>query len=486
MREWLTHKLHISWHIAAVSAGVLLGVALVVVAPPTWFAGFEWLAVALAFLSLAAVRRVRWALALALYGGVLLGLWTGSLKQLQLSEYDAFVGHDVMTVTGRVADDTVLGPEGDQRLRLDRVQVNQRAMDGEVWVSALANTDLKRGDVVTVEGELGEGFGNLSASMFRARLVHAERPEPGDIARKARDQFAAGVRESMPEPQASLGVSYLMGQRKALPDTLADEFRMLGLIHLVVASGFHLTIAVRFIRRAFMWISKFAATAATFMVIGGFLLLTGFSTSMSRAALVAGLSLLAWYYGRNVHPAVLLLVAAAITLLVDPSFLWGDIGWYLSFAAFAGVIMLAPLIHHYFWGQEKEPSALRYIFVATIAAQITTFPIIAFVFSHYSPLAVLTNLLIQPLVPVAMGLTFLAGLAGVLAPAIAGVVGWPAHAVLNYMTEMVTWLSTNPFAYGEIVIGTVAVIGFYAAVLLVMFYLWRRTNHTFRRDNLID
>jgi competence protein ComEC len=485
MRTWLLQHKHVSWHIAAASAGVVAGVAAAAFVSPLLFAGWEWLVVALALFAVTLIKRTRLAFMLALHGGVLLGLWVGSLKQLQLLRYEAYVGQAV-TVQGRVTDDTAYGPEGDQRLRLGDVQVNGRAMDGQIWVSTRSDLALKRGDRVTVQGDLSEGFGNVSASLFRAQLVDAERPQPGDVARQARDWFAAGVREAVPEPQASLGVSYLVGQRKALPDTLADEFRMLGLIHLVVASGFHLTIAARFVRRALMRVSKFAATAVTFMVIGGFLLLTGFSTSMSRAALVAGLSLLAWYYGRTVHPAVLLLLAAAITLLIDPSFLWGDIGWYLSFAAFAGVIMLAPLIHHYFWGDDKEPGAVRYIFVATVSAQITTFPIIALAFNQYSPLAILANLLIQPLVPVAMGLTLVSGLAGVLVPGIADIVGVPAHLVLSYMTSTVSWLSANPLAYGEIVLNAAAVAVMYAAVLLAMVYLWRRTGHRFRRDSLIE
>ena len=85
---------------------------------------------------------------------------------------------------------------------------------------------------------------------------------------------------------------------------------------------------------------------------------------MSRAGLVAGLGLLVWYYGRKTHPFVLLSFAAAVTLIVNPSYLWGDLGWYLSFGAFIGVIVLAPLIHRYFWGL-AEAGTLRGLLVET-------------------------------------------------------------------------------------------------------------------------
>ncbi len=78
------------------------------------------------------------------------------------------------------------------------------------------------------------------------------------------------------------------------------------------------------------------------------------SPSMSRAGLVAGLSLLAWYYGRRIHPLVLLPLAMAITVMVQPSYAWGDLGWQLSFAAFAGVLIGAPLIQAYFLATRKS------------------------------------------------------------------------------------------------------------------------------------
>lgn len=207
--------------------------------------------------------------------------------------------------------------------------------------------------------------------------MSADRPQPGDVARRVRDWFADAIRTAVAEPQASLGIGYLLGQRTALPDTLEDQFRMLGLVHLVVASGSNLIIIARLLRKYLARISKFTATAATFIFIG----------------------------------------------------------WYLSFAAFGGVILLAPLINRYLWG-EKEPGFMRYIFVATLSAQIATLPIIALTFGEYSPLAIASNLLVQPLVPIAMGLTFLAGLAGALVSGIAAIIGWPAEFVLSYILAL--------------------------------------------------
>lgn len=481
--SWWASRVHISWQVAAASAGLIVGVALVVVAP-FLVTGWEWIITGLAIFILSAIKQTRWSLVTALVGGLLCGFVWGSIKQLNLEKYQVFYGHQLQ-LSGKIAEDPTTNNNGEQSLVIKDVEINEAALDGTVWVSTKSALDLKRGDLVSIKGRLSEGFGNIPATMFRAEIVHSDRPIPGDVARRLRDWFAEGVRVAISEPQASLGVGYLVGQRTALPKNLEEEFRMLGLSHLVVASGANLIIIARLLRRGMMRISKFAATATTFGFIGGFLMLTGFSTSMVRAAIVASLGLLAWYYGRNIHPVVLILFAAAITLIIDPSFLWGDIGWYLSFAAFVGVVMLAPLINAYFWG-DKEPGAFRYILAATIAAQIVTFPIIVFVFNQYSPLALVANLLIQPLVPLAMLLTFLAGIAGLVMPFLAIIVGWPAQQILSYMTSLTGWMSSNPLASGELNLNVLTLILMYLLVASLMIYLQRRTDYRFRRNNIVE
>ncbi len=64
---------------------------------------------------------------------------------------------------------------------------------------------------------------------------------------------------------------------------------------------------------------------------------------------MAGLSSSAWYYGRTIHPLVLLPCVGGNCAIDNPQFGWGDLGWQLSFACQQGVIMLAPLLHSYFW-----------------------------------------------------------------------------------------------------------------------------------------
>jgi competence protein ComEC len=421
---------------------------------------------------------------LALLSGLIIGAYRADAVLQNFGLYEPFYGQWVQA-QGTVSEDTTITSGGGQRIKLTGVAIDSQPMAGQIWLEADSAADIKRSDIITVEGLLGEGFGSFQASISRANLQGVTKIDHSDVAREVRDWFADGVKRVISEPEASLGIGYLTGQRNTLPEQLDDNLRLLGLTHIVVASGFNLTILVRFARRLFAKISKYLATAVSSVMMFGFILVTGFSPSMSRAGIVTGLSLLAWYFGRKIHPFVLLPVAAAITVLLSPSFIWGDIGWYLSFAAFGGVIILAPLLRHFFFGTQK-PGNIKQILVETTSAQIATMPILAYVFGQYSPLAVPANLLILPLVSVAMAVTFVAGAAAVSPVPFAVAFGWPAQGILDYMTTTVDKLAALPFAEGEISFGLPALAASYAALALAMVFLWRRTGHDFKQDSIVE
>lgn len=475
---------HVSWHIAAMSLGILLGIAMamgwqnVLFANPVFALAAGLLAVA------ACIQRSRSALVIALIAGAAFGLWRGSLERSSLQQYQPYIGQNLQ-ITGRVSEDTVIGKQGDLRLRLGEVRIGNRPLPGIVWVSTASKAEIKRSDIVTVRGKLGEGFGNMPAAMFRAELAGVVRPQNGDPALQVRDWFGEGIRTAIPEPQASLGTGFLVGQRSTLPLELDEQMKIAGLTHIVVASGYNLTILVGFARRSLLKVSKYLATLAAVAMVCAFVMVTGLSPSMTRAGLVTLMGLAAWYYGRSVHPLVLLPLAAAITAVVNPPFVWGDMGWYLSFGSFAGVLLLAPLIQRYFWGSQGEPGILRGILVETSSAQLATMPIIFFAFGTYSAYALLANMIILPLIPLTMLLTFIAGIAGVAIPSLAPWIGAPATLILEYMTSAVSWIANLPGSQGEVIFSAAWLVGSYIAMALAVTYMWRRTGYRFKSDQVI-
>jgi competence protein ComEC len=161
---------------------------------------------------------------------------------------------------------------------------------------------------------------------------------------------------------------------------------------------------------------------------------------------------------------------------------WGDIGWYLSFTAFTGVIVLAPLLQRYFWGHNNKVGVLRQTLLDTISAQLLTMPIILYSFGQYATYALLANILVLPLVPLAMLLTFVAGVAGLAIPNFAEWFGFPARIILACNLLVVSKVARLPGAHGEVNFGIRPLIISYVILLVVMVYLWRVTAYNFRQS----
>jgi competence protein ComEC len=481
----LRKPFHVSWMIALSCLGIVIGVIFAPILHWSWITELAWLLIGITFVMMScAYQRVAWVIT-ALLGGLIIGLWRGTIAENAYVLYEPLIGN-MVTITRIVSEDSDTDKNGNVVVRLKEVEYNNTKLPGMIWVSLdVKKADVQRSDKVKVNSKVNEGFGTFGASMYRAKLMNVQRPVPGDIALYVRNWFADAIRTAIPEPESSLGIGYLVGQRRGLPEELDAALKTAGLTHIVVASGYNLTILVRFARRYFAKISKYLAALVSGGLIASFIAVTGLSPSMSRAGLVTGLSLLAWYYGRKIHPLVLLALAAAVTILFNPSYGWGDIGWQLSFMAFAGVMLLAPLMQRFYFG-EKKPGVFRQILGETIAATIMTLPIILTSFGVMSNVAVIANLLILPLVPLAMLLTFIAGVGAILLPGAALIIGFAGYTILNYMTQVAHFLAGLSWATTEVEFTLFAAVATYSAIAVWMLYMNWRTRIDLREVNIVE
>jgi competence protein ComEC len=199
-----------------------------------------------------------------------------------------------------------------------------------------------------------------------------------------------------------------------------------------------------------------------------------------RASIVSGLSIAAWYYGRAFKPVTLILLAAAITVVASPLYVWCDIGWYLSFLAFYGVLVLSPQIRLKLVPERLRENALFGIAMESLCAEIMTLPLVLYIFGQMSHISLLANVVIAAFVPLAMLLTVIAGLAGTFLFFVAGWIAWPAVVVLTYMLDAAHILASLPNIFVEgIGFSLAAMIAMYATVVffnLVMYSRLRRNR----------
>ena len=245
----------------------------------------------------------------------------------------------------------------------------------------------------------------------------------------ARDWFAERIRGLVPAPESKLGQSYLLGMKSGLPDSLSENLRVVGLTHIVVASGAHLSILVEIARKIFGKISRFAGLMFSLLFILFFMAMVGWTPSIMRAGIMAILTIMAWYVGRRIAPLRMIIIVMAATLLINPGFLT-NVGWMLSFASYAGIMLIGPGLTKYFFG-DKKPGFVGSSVIVTISATIMTLPVTLYYFGAVSLISVIANLLILPTLSYAMGLTFLVGVVAGIS-GVETVVAWCATKLLDF------------------------------------------------------
>lgn len=485
MNWWvLKRKVHSSWLIAVLCAAIFLGILFARYVKLASASQMACLIIAITFVIIVFRRRHIYLIPILIVSGLLFGLLRGSLLQNDLTRYERLYGKAIV-VQGSVKDDVDTGSSGMAVIRLGDISIADKSFPGTLYITTI-NDGMQRGDKLVLSGKLAAGFGSFSGIIYRASVKKIIQPHPGDIARVVRDWFANAIRKVVPEPESSLGVGYLVGQRRALPADLVTALQIVGLTHVVVASGYNLTILVRLARRLFEKVSKYLSALSAIIMIVAFIAITGVSPSMARAGLVSGLCLAAWYYGRKFHPIILLLMAMAITVIINPMYAWGDLGWQLSFAAFAGVMIFAPLATKYFFG-DKKPGFIQQILIETVSAQIVTAPIIIITFGQFSNVAILSNLLVLPLVPCVMLLIFVAGLGALILPlSVAAIVATPSVWLLKYMTGVINYLASFPWAMSIVKPSSLVIAVIYLVIVIICVYMWRVTKYNLRDSNLVE
>jgi len=240
----------------------------------------------------------------------------------------------------------------------------------------------------------------------------------------------------LPSPKSDLLGSMIFGSRiSPPPEEMREAFRRTGTIHLLVASGLHLSILMGSI----MAFSPFLAVFIGLLYV----LITGAGPSVIRAFIMAGSALIARCFGRESDSISALSLAALILLLMNPANLF-RVGFQLSFAATFALLCAAPVIERRI--PDSIPSRLRVILSVSLAPYLFTMPLIFYHFSHVSVVAVLVNALIVPWIGYVIVTGFCSVILGVLLPPLAALFSGVLFAALAVVGSIVSFFSSLPFA----------------------------------------
>ncbi len=289
----------------------------------------------------------------------------------------------------------------------------------------------------------------------------------------------------LPEPASALGQGLLLGVGEALGEEIETAFRQAGLIHIVVLSGYNIMLIVTFMM---LFLRPLRTGPVKLMLsllaIAAFALMVGLSATVWRASLMAAILVIATAYHRQYLVLRILLLTAVVMVFINPWLLVYDIGFQLSFMATFGLVLIAPQLERIFsWVPELY--GLRTFFFATIATQLAVLPILIYQIGEVSLISVVANVLVLPFIPVAMLLTFLMALFGLIIPSLTSLIAWPAAMVLIGIIKATVWFAALPYSAVAVPVVPVLIIPlFYIGLGLWLLWCYRRHPVAFNLGDL--
>ncbi len=262
----------------------------------------------------------------------------------------------------------------------------------------------------------------------------------------AKASYVTALESVIPEPEVALGKGLILGVKQALGEALETDFRRAGIIHIVVLSGYNIMIVVNF-----MMILLGALLPLRARIFVGvisvilFALLVGGGASVVRASVMAIIALLALGLGRRYTIMRALFAAGFVMLAVNPLLLVYDVGFQLSFMATLGLILVAPQFEtNVMSGFAKI--GIKEFLVATLATQIAVLPLLLYHIGEFSLVALIVNVLVLPVVPLTMLMTFITGVVALIAVPLALPFAYIAYGLLTYCISIVSFFANLPFA----------------------------------------
>ncbi len=363
------------------------------------------------------------------------------------------------------------------------------------------------GDVVRLRGELirpenfytdtGREFdyvGYLKANdirfLMRNASVETVRYDPPSkiIASLffAKRKFVESIGKMLPEPQSSLASGILIDGKQSINGELQEKFRKTGLVHIVVLSGYNVSIVAEAIGKSLSFLPRSLGLGSSVVGIVAFAMITGASATVVRASIMAILVLLSRFSLRNYDPARGLFIASFLMLIHNPTILLHSPSFQLSFLATFAVVKVIPTFEN--WAESvgqngpkkwnggllrfiPEKFGLRELVVSNIIVQLFLFPILTWMTGFFSAVSLPVNLLVLPLIPLTMLVAFLTALAGFFGRYVGLPFAFVAETLLSYELSVVNFFSK--FSLAEISFsgfsGT-AVAGFY--IFMIVWFIF--------------
>ena len=384
-----------------------------------------------------------------------------------------------------------------------------RKKSGKILVNIFRKEDVSYGDVVWMEGRLHKPFefsktGNFS---YRALLkrkgilrilsvkasgrVEIKTRGGGYVLKrlslKVKHRLTQILKRTLSHNEAAIMRAILLGDRHDIPSHVRELFQLSGVAHVLAISGLHIGIVsfLFFLLLKILPLSRKWQYGLTIFLLMFYAFLTGGRASVIRATIMASVIISSFILERKTDVFNALSFAALIILLLNPYHLF-DVGFQLSFVSVLSIIVLYPKISSFIKRllprhKSRCVSYLIQSISVSSAAYLGVLGLIVYYFQIITPVSVLANIIVIPLIAVIVSCGMGLMLAGCLYPPAVFAFSMCIKLLLNVMVAFIFLCVKVPGAYFRLGAVEVWCVFLYYFSLFLVVYSKRLALISFKR-----
>jgi competence protein ComEC len=299
------------------------------------------------------------------------------------------------------------------------------------------------------------------------------------VLKNIKNYFTSRLTYYVDAPVDSLATGILLGN-SSMSKELLEVFRVSGLSHIVVLSGFNIAIVVAifiFLLKPFPSLVRIGVTSVGVVL---FVIMVGGEASVVRATLMAFVSLLALSVGRVYVAEQALIISLFCITLYSPQTPLYDTSLHLSFLATAGIVYMSRVWSLIF----AKSSFWKDAITTTVSAYIATIPYSMYAFGTVSIYAIISNSIVVPTVPFMMMTSFCVLFFSYISQIVAYAFGGITSLIGFYIIGVARFTYSLPLSSLEVTLSMPAMILFYFLLIICgsgvyVYYVQKKQYETY-------
>ena len=262
-----------------------------------------------------------------------------------------------------------------------------------------------------------------------------------------RNLMKTKIEKLLPKETSGLCLGMLIGETSGIEENMQEDFRDSNLSHILAVSGANVSYIIVSITYIFnkMCLRKRLSKIISIILLILFMLLTGCTSSVNRACIMAILMLIAELLYRKSDVYNNLAISALILLIINPYSLL-DIGFQLSYMGTIGIVFLHDKIGNFIKINNKIVKYFFEMIAVTTCANLAIIPIMMFHFNTISLTFYFSNIIVGPILGIVVIIGFIMFFISLIFTPISSLIAIVLNLMLKFIIKIAEITANMPFS----------------------------------------